>query len=376
MQSCDVLIIGGGPAGSTCAWRLCQAGLKVLVLDKAVFPRPKVCAGWIIPLVLEQLQIDPAEYGRDRVLQPFTAFRTGRIGGPQLQTDYRKPVSFGIRRSEFDHYLLARSGACLQLGEPVKMIARHGDGWVINDRFAARMLLAAGGHFCPVARFLGTAADAACPLIVAEEIEFELSPRQQAECRVAPEIPEIYFCDDLQGYGWCVRKGNFLNVGLGREDRQRIAQHVASFCDYLRQKEKIPADIPRDFRGHVYFVYPRSPRKLLGDGVLAIGDAAGLAYPESGEGIRPAVESGLMAAAVIVAAAGDYRAERLEPYRRMLEARFGKRQSHASSRSLIPQWLKRQLAKRLLANHWFTRRVVLDRWFLRANQPPLEIDGS
>ena len=55
MHSCDVLIVGGGPAGSTCAWQLVRAGLDVLVMDKHIFPRDKVCAGWITPAVIESL---------------------------------------------------------------------------------------------------------------------------------------------------------------------------------------------------------------------------------------------------------------------------------------------------------------------------------
>ncbi len=47
-------------------------------------------------------------------------------------------------------------------------------------------------------------------------MEIELRPDQEAACRVAPQSPELYFCDDLLGYGWCFRKGNHLNVGLGR----------------------------------------------------------------------------------------------------------------------------------------------------------------
>ena len=52
MDRCDVLIVGGGPAGSSCAWRLVTAGLDVVVVDKANFPRDKVCAGWITPAVV------------------------------------------------------------------------------------------------------------------------------------------------------------------------------------------------------------------------------------------------------------------------------------------------------------------------------------
>jgi 2-polyprenyl-6-methoxyphenol hydroxylase-like FAD-dependent oxidoreductase len=81
MESCDVLIVGGGPAGSACAGRLTEAGLDVLVWDKARFPRDKPCAGWITLGVLETLGLDAASYGAARTLQPFHGFRTGQIGG-------------------------------------------------------------------------------------------------------------------------------------------------------------------------------------------------------------------------------------------------------------------------------------------------------
>ena len=76
-DSCDVLIVGGGPAGSSCARQLRRAGLDVLILDKSQFPRDKVCAGWITPQVVEELQIDTRDYEQGRVLQPITSFITG-----------------------------------------------------------------------------------------------------------------------------------------------------------------------------------------------------------------------------------------------------------------------------------------------------------
>ena len=82
-----------------------------MVLDRATFPRPKLCAGWITPAVLQTLRIDPADYGRGRVLQAMTAFRVGRIGGPHVTVSYDRTVSFGIRRSELDDFLLRRAGA-------------------------------------------------------------------------------------------------------------------------------------------------------------------------------------------------------------------------------------------------------------------------
>jgi len=77
MDSCDVLVVGGGPAGSTCAWKLCQAGLDVMVLDAAVFPRDKVCAGWVTPGVFRLLDLDPSEYrATGLTIQDITGFRT------------------------------------------------------------------------------------------------------------------------------------------------------------------------------------------------------------------------------------------------------------------------------------------------------------
>src|SRR5580704_18943276 len=111
MEACDVLIVGGGPAGSSCAWGLRNSGLDVVILDSQIFPRDKVCGGWITPGVLTDLKVDPCEYGRERVLQPITRFRVGPIGRPALETEYGEPVSYGIRRREFDDYLLRRCGA-------------------------------------------------------------------------------------------------------------------------------------------------------------------------------------------------------------------------------------------------------------------------
>ena len=61
MRRTDAIVVGGGPAGSTCAWKLRQAGLDVLVLDKAAFPRLKLCAGWVTPACLRDLELTPED---------------------------------------------------------------------------------------------------------------------------------------------------------------------------------------------------------------------------------------------------------------------------------------------------------------------------
>ncbi|MGH9739234.1 MAG: NAD(P)/FAD-dependent oxidoreductase [Candidatus Acidiferrales bacterium] len=372
MDACDALIVGAGPAGSACAWALRQAGIDTLIIDKRNFPRDKVCGGWITPAVLEELRIDAADYGKSRVLQPLTGFCTSRIGGREVQTAYGGPVSYGIRRCEFDAFLLGRSGARVLQDTPLKGIERIGNRWIVNGTISARILIGAGGHFCPVARYLG--ADARKETAVAaQEIEFEMTPEQRANCNIRGEVPELFFCADMKGYGWCFRKQNFLNVGLGRLDPHGLPAHVANFLAYLRKAGKVTFDLPASMLGHAYLLYSKTNRKLVDDGVLLIGDAAGLAYSQSGEGIRPAIESGLLAATVVAAAAGNYTRQELQHYRAALSARFGDsgRDVSTSVGSRLPEGWIDSLGRLLLTNVWFSRHVVLDRWFLHRNQPPL-----
>jgi len=365
---CDALICGGGPSGSTLAARLVKQGLDVIVLDKAEFPRDKVCAGWVTPQVVQALGLDLADYGRARTLQPIERFATGLIGRRPIETAYDAPVSYGILRREFDDYLLRRSGARLRLGEPLDSLARTPDGWLANGEIEARLLIGAGGHFCPVAREIGAALGKSETVVAAQEVEFEIP--EDCECAVAPEAPELYFCPDLSGYAWAFRKGRYLNVGLGREDSHRLQEHVQAFCEFLRQSGKLPAKIPGRFKGHAYLLYPHALRPVVAERALLIGDAAGLAYAQSGEGIRPAVESAILAAGTIAAAAGNYARDRLAPYAAALAARFGARAEQVPAGN--SSRLRTAVGRWCLANRWFARHVVLDRWFLHAQEPALQ----
>ena len=362
MRSCDVLVVGGGPAGSSCARRLVRAGMDVIVVDRAVFPRPKVCAGWVTPPVLEELDVDLADYGRGRVLQPITSFRTGLIGGATRETRYDRPVSYGIRRYELDHYLLARTGARIVTGVSVSRLERRAGRWVCNGELEAPMLVGAGGHFCPVARWLGGGRPGE-PIVAAQEVELRLTPSEERACRVAPEMPELYFARDLAGYGWCFRKGDHLNVGFGRQGRDAFATHAGRFVEFLRAAGRVPASALEKWQGHAYLLYRDHTRRRVGDGVLLVGDAAGLAYAQSGEGIRTAVESGLLAADTIVRAGGRYGAAELAEYDARIVALFG-RSGPPRAASLLPTAWTEALGHRVLQNPWTVRHLVLDRWFL------------
>jgi len=371
MDACDVLIVGGGPAGSSCAWALRDSGLDVLVLDRATFPRNKLCGGWVTPLVLEELSIDPRDYAPGHVLQPIYGLRLNAIGGPQVEVRGDQIVSYGIRRCEFDEYLLRRSGARIREGVAITSIERSGDGWLVNGIVRAHMLVGAGGHFCPVGRYLGNKGSPAP--VLAQEVEFQIDAPEVSKSKISGEVPELFFCHDLLGYGWVFRKDNYLNVGLGRTDSHEISRHMSEFVDYLQRTRGVVMP-DNGIAGHAYGLFGVSQRKSLDDGVLLVGDAAGLAYAESGEGIRPAVESGLIAAYAILSAEGTYSVSKLSVYSQLLNSRLERERSRLDAISkLLPHTLKEFAGRALLRNRAFCRNVVMNRWFLRIAEQRLEL---
>jgi flavin-dependent dehydrogenase len=368
LKAYDAIIVGGGPAGSTCARRLVSAGWKALIVDKARFPRVKLCAGWITPAVHDALEIDPDAYRLEHTLENFHGFNVWRLNGRETLADYGRIVSYGIVRSELDDYLLRRSGAEVVEGVTVESIRRDGDGVVVNDSWSAPLLIGAGGHTCPVARHLGVVLRQE-KNISTLELEWEPTPSQMAAVRVEAAYPEIVFFDDFRGYGWCFRKGRFLNMGVGRTQPLHLREYLKAFLERLREKEKIPADCgfeESDFRGHAYKLHHVTPRPYFDDRVLLVGDAAGLSYNFSGEGIRPAVESALFAAQVACDAGGDFTREKLAPFRNLLWSTYGKPVTgwrFRAMQALPPQWF--QLVGRvLLSVPRLARNVVIGRFFL------------
>ena len=206
------------------------------------------------------------------------------------------------------------------------------------------------------------------PLVVGREVEFPVPPDEQNLYATDPERPELYFCRDLKGYGWCFRKQHYVNIGFGRADPESLPQATAEFVAFLEERQRIPHPPLAPWRGHAYLLNDAAHRRIVDEGVALVGDAAGLAYPQSGEGIRPAIESGLLAAAAIVEAAGRYTRERLVPYEMRLRARLGGGGSARGVTRLLPSRFWMPLGTALLARPGFVRRVALDRWFLHAGE--------
>jgi menaquinone-9 beta-reductase len=146
---------------------------------------------------------------------------------------------------------------------------------------------------------------------------------------------------------------------------------VGRFLEFLRATGKTPFDLPGRPCGHAYLLLGRSPRPTVTDRALLIGDATGLAYAESGEGIRPAVESGILAAKAILQAKEVYRREQLEVYSTLLNRRMQGKLAGQPVASWIPQTLRNLAGRMLLTSASFCRRTVLERWFLHRHEEAL-----
>lgn len=358
MIRADAVIVGGGPAGSACARTLRRSGWDVLVVDRARFPRDKVCAGWLTPEVFADLELRPEDYAATgSTLQPIFRFRTGVIGGAMVETAYPRIVSYGILRREFDQFLLQRSGARVLEGTPVETLRRTEATWIVNEAIETPIVVGAGGHFCPVARHLRGGGDTTRP-VVAKEAEFL---RRDHAPGLPSLAPSLFFCRDLDGYGWCVPKGDYVNVGIGRRDSQGFPAHVRDFVAFLEANGIHAGDPGVRWHGHAYFASGAGVRPLIDRGMMLIGDAAGLAYPESGEGIRPSIQSGQLAARTLIAARGRCEIDDLQPYADAIRAAHPPVPRRGSRARAIAA----RIGRPLLQSRAFTRHVVLDRWFLR-----------
>lgn len=281
--------MGGGPAGSTCARTLTRAGARVAIIDRAEFPRVKLCAGWLSPPFWDVIGRSPREY-------PHGLWEWHTCHVHYRGKQYSVPGhGWFIRRYELDNWLLRESGAELHLGTNVKDIVREPDGtWRIGS-LRAKYLVGAGGTHCPVARLL----DPMRPrrAVGVRELELQTDASAIMRTRLGKDgEPELVLFDGLGGYGWNVPKADWLNIGVGTLDAKAVHDAWEITHALLRGAGHVPDEAEpqlEHMKGHSYFLFdPAHLAAAAKDNAFLVGDSLGLAHPLTAEGILPSVTSG------------------------------------------------------------------------------------
>jgi geranylgeranyl reductase family protein len=343
----DLVVAGGGPAGSAAAWRAASAGAKVLVVDKAKFPRDKPCGDGLTPRAVASI----SALGLENELKKFNRVEKLRVHGADRTLTFDWPASdsfpdhgYVVARTDLDEMLLRHAedaGAEVREGTAARTpVVEDGvvRGVVVrcngtDEEVRASIVVAADGASSRVARALGMVMDAKRPIGLAVRAHFD-ADRPASDDEVIESYLELR--DEqalLPGYGWIFPMGaGRINVGVGILSTYKgwrdvnTAHLMDAFMRALPREWNLP-DISA-LRAGGQLKGWRLPmglgvRQPWRAGALACGDAAGVVNPFNGEGISEAVESGVVGAEVALAALGGAGPADLSAYARRLDELWG-----------------------------------------------------
>ena len=292
MELVDVAIVGGGPAGSTCAAFCAAAGLRTVVIEREKFPREKVCGDCINPAcwpVIERL--DLAREIRNLPHGVLDAVEFISIDGRKLRVDlpHGDRSEIAIKRSVFDHLLLNRARALgSQVREEATLIAldrTREQNWkidIVRETFVARVVVGADGRNSTVARLRNL-----LPRPERERVALQAHialPQDFGNRIVLQFLPEGYS-------GQAPVNGHELNLCL-----VGTPPTISSLRAWAKQQFNLPAD--QTWR--TITPLTRAPVPVAHEDLFFIGDAARVVEPFTGEGIYYALRSGELAANAII----------------------------------------------------------------------------
>ncbi|MFZ5448390.1 MAG: NAD(P)/FAD-dependent oxidoreductase [Thermodesulfobacteriota bacterium] len=285
--TCDVAIIGAGPAGATLAYKLLQGGLKPVLIDKAVFPRGKVCGGGLTFKALKLLPTDLNEVRENEICQVELSFGLRQ----SFTKSSPQPLLYTVERKRLDTALVDRvrraggeviDGECL---EQITTGTRDALTIVTSRRsLKTRVVVGADGARSTVARSVGLKPVDFFHLGLQGEVLQRLIPRKSFESGRTIFLDMGSFPD---GYAWGFPRGNLLVLGvMGLAHRgKQLKEYCAHLLAHLGLKQ-------HTFPLKAHLIPHRVTAKpIVKDRVLLVGDAAGLTDFWTGEGICFALAS-------------------------------------------------------------------------------------
>jgi geranylgeranyl reductase family protein len=342
----DVLVVGAGPGGSTAAYYLARHGLDVTVVEKATFPREKVCGDGLTPRAVKAIRamgVDTDDPAFERVLGLRVHTRTTTIELPWPELETYPAVGLVMPRDGFDQILAHRAvkaGArLLEATEAAEPVIR--DGWVVGARtrsavdggdgavIRARCTIAADGAASRFAAPAGVRRDPGRPLGIAARRYYRVAyhPGPWFESWLDLWDGELL----LPGYGWLFpMAGGRINLGAGLLNTFRGFKDVSAQQLFSAFERMLPSSwgIGEDsaegrvLSGPLPMSVNRTPQAV--PGLLVIGDAAGAVNPFNGEGIAYAMETGLIAADLIHEAIVHHRPAVTLLYPQVLRETYGR----------------------------------------------------
>ena len=323
MKKFDIIVIGAGPAGSSCATLCAEGGLDVMILEAARFPRDKVCGDCLNPAVwpiLDRLGVS----SRVRKLSSSSPqlIRFSIAGHRSMELPLRSsPGEFVVRRRDLDALLVERAieqGAVFQDGTPITSLRKIKDCWEVTTSqgmiMRARRIVAADGRNSTVGRHLRMLA----------------SPLKDSRIGLQTHIPHP------SGYDGAIEMHLYRNGYGGLAD---LGHGLANLC--LVANEGSMRKLRKEAESHYQVnsalawrsitpIARSGARHLAKDGVFLCGDAAFVVEPFTGEGIAFALRTGSLLARILVSRreslSGDqesrYQKEHLKLYRGKLRINY------------------------------------------------------
>jgi len=306
----DVLIVGGGPAGSRAGEIIAARGFDVLILDrKKTIGMPNHCGEGLSIDCLEELGVSSSE---EFILHEVEGSRIHFPNGSWI--DFPKK-GFCVSRPELDSFLAQRArsaGAVIRTGERVEAVSRRENGWSLRTtraEYRGSFLLGAGGPLCPVAAHLGQRA----PMISACQFKFPARVVMGEKNRL-----HFFHHEDFRGgYAWAFFRGDELSVGAGGAGRP--IPMVESLC---RKLGIDPETRLKTEGGPIPFL--DRPLRIVFPRALLSGDAGGFIHPLTKGGIHGAVWSGKLAGECLARALETGREQELDRYRKLVSGHISR----------------------------------------------------